>query len=135
MDAIYPNNKDENEEMSIEELRAESRGLLRVRWSPRRDPASLNRSCSPPLASPQRNSQHQTASQAADEVEVQAMAIRPYKENRVTRPKKTTLREISAETQTSKAPHPVKITLTSDQGSQNKFGVADGAQVEAQEFQ
>lgn len=135
LDAVYPNNKDEHEEMSIEELRAESRGLLKVQWSQPRDPAIRHCSCSPPSTSPQRDGQHQAAPQAADEVEVQAIAIRSYKENRVARPKKTKLREVSAETQTSKASRPVKRTSTSNQRSQNKFRVADGAQVEAEEFQ
>ena len=115
LEAVYPNDNDQNEEMSFEELRAKSRGWLNRDWAA----ASKHRIAEASRAR-EADNQISTAAAVEDTVEVlqparpkpntqsssssqleTTIAVDIGREGRPGRPKKTKIREINRETQTS----------------------------------
>lgn len=115
LEAVYPNVNDHNEEMSFEELRAKSRGWLNRDWAAE----SKQRIAE---ASYAREAEEQTFTAASSEEAVKVLQpARPKpdtqsssttqlettiamdigREGRAGRPKKTKIREVKGETQTS----------------------------------
>ena len=115
LEAVYPNDNDHNEEMSFDELRAKSRGWLNRDWA-----AEIKQRLAE--ASQIREVEGKISAAASAEEEVAVLQpIRPKLENqsgsksqlettiavdigregRAGRPKKTKIREVKGETQTS----------------------------------
>lgn len=122
LEAVYPNENDPNEEMSFEELRARSRGWLSQDWaaeSRRRIAENGQRLASekkePPAipkteesvdvmeySQPQLDSQPSTDMQESLGTALEnTIAVDITREGRSGRPKKTKIREVKGETQTS----------------------------------
>lgn len=115
LEVVYPNDNDQNEEMSFEESRAKSRGWLNRDWaaeSKHRIPEvsqarEAENQFSPvaaveeavevlQIARPEPNTQSNSSSQLETTI-----AVDIGREGRPGRPKKTKIREINRETQTS----------------------------------
>ena len=115
LEAVYPNDDDQNEEMSFEELRAKSRGWLNRDWAAESKQRVAEASQAREVAD-----QPSTAASTEEAVEVLQLA-RPMsdtqsssntqlettiavdigREAKAGRPKKTKVREVKGETQTS----------------------------------
>ena len=115
LEVVYPNDDDQNEEMSFEESRAKSRGWLNRDWAAeskhRKAEASQAREAenqsspaaaveeaveAPQIAQPEPNIQSSSNSQLETTIAVDIGG-----QGRPGRPKKTKIREINRETQTS----------------------------------
>ena len=115
LEAVYPNDDDHNEEMSFEELRAKSRGWLHRDWA-----AESRQMVEEKLQAREVEIQFSTAASAEEAVEVlqptrpkpvtqsssnaqleTTIAVDIEREGRAGRSKKTKLREVKGETQTS----------------------------------
>jgi len=122
LEAIYPNDDDVNEEMSFEELRAKSRGWLSRDWaaeSKQRIERQLHADAMRQKASDTNNhrgnvaqvSQHsqstqdsQTGLEIHDSPNIpleNTIALDQAQEGKIGRPRKTKIREVKGETQTS----------------------------------
>lgn len=122
LEAVYPNENNPNEEMSFEELRANSRGWLSKDWATEHKPniadqqLPLESERQSPIAVPltaklvevQNHSQSQQDSQpethAPDSLGTtieSTMTVDFGREGRSGRPRKTKLKEVKGETQTS----------------------------------
>ena len=113
--AVYPNDDDPNEEMSFEEIRAQSRGWLKMDWTAekRKIPSHdlIGSESSQQASSPLyvENVQHQIEplmEHAKDVSERAASASNNntesiFRETKVERPKKMKIMEVKSETQTS----------------------------------
>ena len=115
LDAIYPNDNDPHEEISFEELRAKNRGWLSRIWAAEskeqrlQSPIPSLKSHEPLIASGDKadlneidtnSSQQDRRVSPAVQVET-TIAINISREGKVGRPKKTKIKEVRAETQTS----------------------------------
>ena len=115
LEAVYPDDNDHNEELSFEELRARSRGWLNRNWAAeskqRMAEASQAREATDHLstAAPAEAAltvlqpaqpRHETQSDSNPQLET-TIAVDIGGEGRAGRPKKTKIREVKGETQTS----------------------------------
>lgn len=115
LEAVYPNDNDRNEEMSFEELRARSRGWLNRDWA-----AESKQRVAEAVQAREAEDQFSTAAFAKKAVEVlqparpkldtqsspntqleTTIAVDIGREGKTGRSKKTKIREVKGETQTS----------------------------------
>lgn len=115
LEAVYPNDDDHNEEMSFEELRAKSRGWLHRDWA-----AESRQRVEEKFQAREVEIQSSTAASAEEAVEIlqptrpkpvtqsssnaqleTTIAVDIEREGRAGRSKKTKIREVKGETQTS----------------------------------
>lgn len=115
LEVVYPNDKDQNEEMSFEESRAKSRGWLNRDWA-----AESKHRIAEVTQARETESQSSTAAaveealavlqpaqpeintQSSSDLQLETtIAVDIGREGRPGRPKKTKIREINRETQTS----------------------------------
>lgn len=116
LQAVYPNANDSNEEMSFEELRAQSRGWLSVDWTAESKKAtahdsrinedSQQKSLSPVPVSILEDvldqpMQHSESEPQRTETRDDGIKEVRAQETKCGRPKKTKIMEVKAETQTS----------------------------------
>ena len=112
LEVVYPNNDDRNEEMSFEESRAKSRGWLNRDWaaeskhwiaevSQAREVESQSSAVEEAVAVLQ-PAQPEINTQSSSDLQLETtIAVDIGREGRPGRPKKTKIREINRETQTS----------------------------------
>ena len=111
LEAVYPNDDDHNEELSFEELRAQSRGWLNRDWAAearqriaeasqtsKAEPAVSSEEAVAVLEPPRPKLESQNGSSTQLETTI---ALDIGREGRAARPKKPKLREVRGETQTS----------------------------------
>lgn len=115
LEAVYPNDNDQNEEMSFEELRAKSRGWLNRDWA-----AESKKRVAEVSQAREAEDQLSLAASTEEAVEVlqparpmpdtqsssntqleTTIAVDIGREGKAGRPKKTKVREVKGETQTS----------------------------------
>lgn len=115
LEAVYPNHNDPNEEMSFEELRAKSRGLLNRDWATESKQRiaeisqthQLKDSVLPiapaeELVEVLQPAQPQPDIQSSSNTQLETtIAVDIGREGRTARPKKTKIREVKGATQTS----------------------------------
>lgn len=119
LDAVYPNADNPDEEMSFEELRAQSRGWLNRDWGAERraarQAASVLTSLPEPISSPAsaiedmggntQESQPTIEAALRTDSRVEAMSCKDTgREGKPARPKKIKVMEVKGETQTSRSP-------------------------------
>lgn len=149
LEAVYPNDNDDGEELSFEELRAKSRGWLNRDWA-----AESKQRIAEVIQARDAEDQCSTAASAAKEAVEVLQPARPKpdtqsrsntqlettiavdigREGKAGRPKKTKVREVKGETQTSMIEGCQFRSKELTSCSHDESRIAYGAEVEAQEI-
>lgn len=122
LEAVYPDRRNPNHEMSFEELRAASRGWLKKQWGPQKSQKPLkemprNVVCKDPSTEKQEESVDKKLSEHAQEALVIEEKPLPsgdivettevYRDGKSGKARRLKVREVKGETQTSKSLLPI----------------------------
>lgn len=103
LEAVYPDYRNPNNELSFEELRAISRGWMQKDWRPQKEPLKeLSGNVPCPIARPAKSLEHSPDKELPAQLN-QKLVLDENHEGKAGKPRKTKTLEVKGETQTSKS--------------------------------